>query len=197
MIKISKKWERPKAVSDSFFGAKLFYCLTKGLVLAVMLVYDRNIFMFSIKDCNLLFPITFLVFVITSIYLFLTTGNNPGFYNTGTSIGSNEDCVVITLNNEITQSHEIFINPDDKKEENNFEMQKTNNKEAESTIEKVPKEIMNNNEEDPFKFCEICKIEKFLRMKHCDKCEKCVHKFDHPCFWVGRFSNTIESIYFL
>ena len=60
-------------------------------------------------------------------------------------------------------------------------MQTTNdNKEA-------PKENINNNEEDPFKFCEICKIEKFIRMRHCEKCEKCVHKFDHHCFWVGWF----------
>lgn len=137
-----------------------------------------------------MFPITFLAFVITSIYLFLTTGNNPGFYNTGASIGSNEDCVVITLNNEITQSHEIFIKSDAKKEENNIEMQKNNDNNKET-----PQEILNNNEEDPFKFCEICKIEKFLRMKHCDKCEKCVHKFDHHCFWVGGFKLQLKVLF--
>jgi len=24
-----------------------------------------------------------------------------------------------------------------------------------------------------------------VRTKHCDLCEKCVHKYDHHCFWIG------------
>ena len=34
-------------------------------------------------------------------------------------------------------------------------------------------------------FCEKCNIYQPTRTKHCDQCEKCVHKYDHHCFWIG------------
>lgn len=35
------------------------------------------------------------------------------------------------------------------------------------------------------RWCVFCAVWQPVRTKHCDKCAKCVRKFDHHCFWVG------------
>jgi len=35
------------------------------------------------------------------------------------------------------------------------------------------------------RFCEICCIVQPYRTKHCHLCERCIHKFDHHCIWIG------------
>jgi hypothetical protein len=147
--------------------------------------------MFALKDYDFIFPALFIASILISSYFFLTTGNNPGFYN-NVFRASNPDMSVVSLNNENTQSHEIFINSNERKNEENIEMQKSKD-ETNNTTAPVDNK---NSEDDPFKFCDICKIEKFLRMKHCDKCERCVHKFDHHCFWIGFFLIYFFSIIF-
>lgn len=34
-------------------------------------------------------------------------------------------------------------------------------------------------------YCKICHIRQPLRAKHCHQCRRCVHRFDHHCFWVS------------
>lgn len=173
-----EKWERPRAVSDSFFGAKLFYFFMETLVVSLMIAYDKNIFMNDINNYDFIFPACFLLSLLISGYLFLTTGNNPGFYSS-----SSIDLVNLNLNSEKFQSHGIFISPDQQKEEG-VETVEINQKPQENTEES----------QNQFKYCEKCKIEKLLRMKHCDKCEKCVHKFDHHCFWVGNRNSRLFDL---
>ena len=37
----------------------------------------------------------------------------------------------------------------------------------------------------PKHFCRACNIEQEYRTRHCHKCQKCVYKYDHHCFWIG------------
>lgn len=35
------------------------------------------------------------------------------------------------------------------------------------------------------RYCLICNIDQPLRSKHCNKCNKCVARYDHHCPWIG------------
>lgn len=35
-------------------------------------------------------------------------------------------------------------------------------------------------------YCSKCEIEQEYRVKHCNRCQKCICKFDHHCFWIGK-----------
>lgn len=126
--------------------------------------------MLDLKNLEFFFPLTFFSFIIVSCYLFITTGNNPGYFNLDNA--ENSDTSIITINKNNENNHiNSTINKD---EELNKHDQYT-----------ITQQNIDENLNDPFKFCNKCKIEKFLRMRHCEKCERCVHKFDHHCFWIG------------
>lgn len=36
-----------------------------------------------------------------------------------------------------------------------------------------------------FFYCKACESSRKLRIKHCVKCDACVYKYDHHCFWIG------------
>lgn len=40
-------------------------------------------------------------------------------------------------------------------------------------------------------FCRVCNIEQEYRTRHCHKCQKCIYKYDHHCFWIGLFDSLI------
>ena len=35
------------------------------------------------------------------------------------------------------------------------------------------------------RFCIVCNNDQPIRAKHCLVCEKCVHRYDHHCTWLG------------
>lgn len=125
-------------------------------------------FMMDLKNLDFFFPFTIFLFLSLSIYFFLTTGDNPGYINNFPMTLFEKSQIGLTLQNNENDTN-------NKNEKNENEKEKEDKKKPE------------NEQQDPYKYCEICKIEKYLRMKHCDKCEICVHKFDHHCFWIGFF----------
>lgn len=56
-----------------------------------------------------------------------------------------------------------------------------------ATGEKPPSVIQAPRNADgvPLRWCDICELWQPLRAKHCDKCSRCVRKYDHHCFWVA------------
>ncbi|KYR00469.1 hypothetical protein DLAC_02472 [Tieghemostelium lacteum] len=46
-------------------------------------------------------------------------------------------------------------------------------------------------------FCEVCKVYVPLRCKHCVKCQKCIIKYDHHCFFVGSCVGIRNHRYFV
>lgn len=35
------------------------------------------------------------------------------------------------------------------------------------------------------RLCDVCELDEWIRMRHCYKCNQCVHKFDHHCVLMG------------
>ena len=47
------------------------------------------------------------------------------------------------------------------------------------------------------KFCQQCKVEQQLAVKHCKICNRCVIGWDHHCIWVGQCIGIQNHRYFL
>eukprot|EP01118_Nematostelium_gracile_P008101 TRINITY_DN2666_c0_g1_i1.p1 TRINITY_DN2666_c0_g1~~TRINITY_DN2666_c0_g1_i1.p1 ORF type:complete len:302 (-),score=41.74 TRINITY_DN2666_c0_g1_i1:22-927(-) len=45
--------------------------------------------------------------------------------------------------------------------------------------------LIPNEDDDGNHFCKECNIQQPLRTKHCNKCDRCVLRFDHHCFFIG------------
>ena len=146
-----------------------------------MIAYDKNILFTDLQNYDFLFPVIFFTILLISSYLFLTTGDYPGYLQIASNINLDRSIVAINMENE---THHIY---QEKKYEEITEKNIQNEEELKKDDELMSQkpEIKENLTHEPFTYCEICKIEKYVRMKHCDKCERCVHKFDHHCFWIG------------
>ena len=46
-------------------------------------------------------------------------------------------------------------------------------------------------------YCTICKSSRFLSSKHCGKCNRCVHGFDHHCKWINNCIGKKNYKYFI
>ncbi|KNC53463.1 zinc finger protein [Thecamonas trahens ATCC 50062] len=46
------------------------------------------------------------------------------------------------------------------------------------------------------RWCEQCQTEQKMRVKHCYKCQRCVYRFDHHCFWVGACVGEKNHVWF-
>lgn len=49
----------------------------------------------------------------------------------------------------------------------------------------------------PLRYCTVCEIWQPVRTKHCDKCRKCIPRFDHHCFWIGTCVGARNHRFFL
>lgn len=47
------------------------------------------------------------------------------------------------------------------------------------------------------RLCQICKLDEWIRMKHCYKCNRCIHKYDHHCFLMGICIGQFNHKYYL
>ena len=114
------------------------------------------------------------------MYFFLTAGKNPGIL--GEEKTKQLEKIEITnyqlINEEIEKINII------EKVGNDNEVILTINDEEKKEIDLSNKETY--DEDFPEKhYCNICKVVQGYRTRHCKRCEKCIRKFDHHCFWIG------------
>ena len=103
-------------------------------------------------------------FPLTKTFLVSNSGQNDGaesLLQPPTALNSNENIQLTPDGNLVKQHDEGKIQPRPKRKENSW----------------MPE----------LRYCEHCKVHQPYRTKHCDKCERCVYKFDHHCFWMGQF----------
>lgn len=101
-------------------------------------------------------------FVQDFIFLFLTSGRDPG---------------IIPRNSIPPDSEEIDMTTPS--------MEWVNHKTPNLKIPRI-KDITINGYSVKVKFCDTCLLYRPPRASHCSICNNCVQKFDHHCPWVGQ-----------
>lgn len=61
---------------------------------------------------------------------------------------------------------------------------------------KTPK-IMDLDESEDIRYCEVCDQVKPPRTHHCRKCNICIHRMDHHCIWINNCVGYKNHKYFL
>lgn len=160
------------------------------------------------KISNILYLFTLFALHISSVWLFLVAGDNPGFVSeTETPQSRREKAKLFVGHYDEFKGLEDMEGCEKKKhEEKSYEVLDSHTissyditlgdaKVAESTAElsssqtnlqKVTSiEYIAKMELPKKRFCEYCSLEQPYRSKHCKECERCVRKYDHHCFWIG------------
>lgn len=185
------------SIQDSFFGAKIFYFSFTSIIFLILLLY-KNPFLIAIQNYSLLLPLFLFLLILFSSYLFLTTGQNPGFaqknpYHHIKDLEEGGGRIEESKEEEKEGGGKLGIENEEggkgekgerRRDIGEREGGKRRKEEKGIGEERKDGEEEKEGEED---ICEKCGIAREIRMKHCNKCERCVHKFDHHCFWVGKF----------
>lgn len=183
------------SIQDSFFGAKIFY-FSFTLIISLILLLYQNPLLIAIQNFSLLLPLFFLILLLLSSYLFLTTGQNPGFaqknsYHHIKDLEEGEEKEQKLEEEEKKEEKELDVENNYINEGKRMSNSEEKNEEKRGRKDNEKRKVRENKEEESGdgeqEICDKCGIAKEIRMKHCNKCERCVHKFDHHCFWVGKF----------
>ncbi len=197
-----------------FFRFKIFHNILILYTLLLFFTLDNQL-LTAIKNGEYVYWILFFALGIVSYYCFYTCGGNPG-YATDTvqqeefrvivdwqsSIemvdrsersstsreGSQQENreSVRSSRTGLSSFHENNEGDEEEKaQESNRGRRNTNNYRVEPS-----NAWRNTGPSNPLlpdkRFCETCQIVQPYRTKHCQVCEKCIHKFDHHCVWLGR-----------
>ncbi|XP_004309653.1 PREDICTED: probable protein S-acyltransferase 1 isoform X1 [Fragaria vesca subsp. vesca] len=103
-----------------------------------------------------------LLTVLDFIFLFLTSGRDPG---------------IIPRNSRPPESDGVC--------ESTPSMEWINNKGSSMKLPRI-KDVQVNGHTVKVKFCDTCLLYRPPRASHCSICNNCVQKFDHHCPWVGQ-----------
>lgn len=171
---------------DAAFGARLFYNGIMISALGLFLWYDNNLRR-AIIAFDVPYFLSFFALYGISYYLYLKTGANPGYVDLPAD--SEGDHIELTISNSgQNDGAESLLQPPTALNSNeNIQLTPDGNlvkQHDEGKIQPRPKR-KENSWMPELRYCEHCKVHQPYRTKHCDKCERCVYKFDHHCFWMG------------
>lgn len=173
-----------KEVYDAVWASRAFYVVLFAGGLTAIMLYDNDL-----RDSILHFRFWyfgpyFALFAVAT-YLFWTSGDNPGFLGEIPmrrleENGANDQ----ELTNMIPEAV-----PDSAPSEGN----------TDAPAGRADIEQHGTGKIKPIRpqkwYCQHCKMRHPFRAKYCEKCEKCIVKFDHHCFWLGNSSSANNESY--
>ena len=156
-------------VEESFLGAKIFYFSTVAIILGIFVTL-KNPLRDDIIEGNYIHLIIVVILNAISSYLLLTAGKDPGFLE-------DTEQLMYEMNSPKKQDSDIGLVEEFEKRSDNSSLVSKGDLRSNSSNGSFPPER---------RFCEICRSFQPYRTKHCIKCERCVLKYDHHCFWIGK-----------
>jgi len=170
---------------DAAFGAKLFYNgIMFGLV-GMFIIFDNNL-QKAMLNLDLLYTFGFFGLFGLSYYLFNITGHNPGFLEQNLSTQE-----LSSIKSDSLEGDEVLLKPQAAQNGAlNIDLEAAPSTAEGSTqnIDETIKAAYNKTsyyDANGQRYCDICRVFQPYRTKHCKQCERCIHKFDHHCFWIG------------
>lgn len=158
-------FKQSKEVREYHLSAQVFSFALHAFAIFVLIYYDSPLSI-QIRQNDLLYPIILFICIIIELYLCLITGKEPGIVST-------------------IQENHIMVTDE---EDNNLAM--TN-----ASIEQpqpLNLEVGSTKNFPPLKFfCHKCNKTQPYRTKHCNKCQACIAKYDHHCFWIGELNRRL------
>lgn len=156
----------------SFTAAVFVRCFHTFIVLGVpaTLLYRESSVLHKSLIERQLFPlgVVYVSLVVWSLSMyFLTCFTDPGYI------------VVDKKKKEVKKLIKPSVNSDEDEEHGDMETGHEGDEEDEESGR-----MMHNTTGMKYRLCDYCEIEQPMRAKHCEDCNKCVHKFDHHCPWL-------------
>jgi len=157
-------------------------------------VWENNLRL-AILNFNILYFGLFFGILGIAYYLFYTCGKNPGFAEI-----NQKDVVSIELEGDHLGYDNSIVVEEGRKSEGRESLLSGSESEAKASsgysadnhddqgiiVANSKSSRKDSDDEYPDKrFCDICNIIQPYRTRHCHQCERCIHKFDHHCFWIG------------
>ena len=202
-------------MEDAFYIAKLVYFSLTGIIFLVLLIMESPFNHDDDMDENLTHLFFYILNIIISAYYFLTCGQNPGCvklpesdvtslekrnlsskYKPPFDLGSHNIQKIenakhsfktnsFESNEDIKEVFELHELKEDVHLEFSNKHEKSAKKSDSESYDSFVQDDFSVFSMPPKHYCNTCQIEQEYRTRHCHKCEKCIYKYDHHCFWIG------------
>jgi len=199
-----------KDIQDSLFKSRMLYNVLIIGSLIVILSFENHLRK-SFHERQYSYFMTYFAILIVSYCLFYICGKNPGYANNSVQAQEQQKEIELEVpighvdNSELSLEIGEFIQQERRSSLlsshtaiSNHSLSSRRNSGEERENHSIIRGIRGNRDfisppsrnSSPQRipeqrFCNVCNILQPYRTKHCHYCEKCIHKFDHHCVWIG------------